>query len=117
MLEFDSTTDEPPPVVEMCVVYDGRSGRIMSMHQFIGDGTDLFGPERREERERMALHTVRDQHREVGESDRRVMHAPPDFRPEPMTIYRVDLATNRLVPHLSQRDFIERRRMQRPDHP
>jgi hypothetical protein len=115
MLEFDSTTEEPPPVVETCVVYDGRSGRIISMHQFIGDGTGLFGPEGTKERERMALDTVREQHREVGESDRRVMHAPPDFRPEPMTVYRVDPATNRLVTHASHRDLIERLRMHGPN--
>lgn len=114
MLEFDSTTEEPAPIVELCAVYDGRSGRIMSMHQFLGDGTGLFGPEGREERERMALHAVRDQHREVAEPDLRVLHAPPDFRPEPMTVYRVDLATSRLVSHVSQREFMERLRTQRP---
>ena len=45
MLEFDSTFEEPPPRVEICVVYDRRNGRIVSMHQFVGDGTGLFGPE------------------------------------------------------------------------
>ncbi len=66
-----------------CVVYDRRNGRIVSMHQFVGDGTGLFGPEGREERERIARETVKQQHQDVGEADRVVMHAPPDFRPNP----------------------------------
>ena len=112
MLEFESTLEEPPPSVEICVVYDQRNGRILSMHQFVGDGTGLFGPEGTDERERMALHTVRQEHRDVGDADRKVMHAPPDFRPEARTIYRADLDTSSLVTHVSARDFAERRRTQ-----
>ncbi len=112
MLEFESTLEEPPPSVEICVVYDQRNGRILSMHQFVGDGTGLFGPEGKDERERLALHTVRQEHRDVSDADRRVMHTPPDFRLEPQTIYRVDLDTSSLVTHLSARDFAERRRAQ-----
>lgn len=110
MLEFESTAEEPPPVVEIVVVYDQRSGRILSTHQFAGDGTGLFGPEGKDERERMALDTVKQQHREVGDADRRVMHAPPGFRLEPRTIYRVDLDSNNLVTHLSAEDLAEKRR-------
>ena len=109
MLEFESILDEPPPIVEICVVYDQRNGRILSMHQFVGDGTGLFGPEGTDERERLALHTIRQQHRDVGEADRKVMHAPADFHPAHRTIYRVDLDMNGLVIHLSERDFAERR--------
>ena len=109
MLEVESILEEPPPIIEICVVYDQRNGRILSMHRFVGDGTGLFGPEGKDERERMALHAVRQEHTDVGDADRKVMHAPSDFHPEPRTIYRVDLDANRLVTHLSERDFAERR--------
>jgi hypothetical protein len=113
MLEFESTFEEPPPTIEICVVYERRTGRILSMHQFVGDGTGLFGPEGRKERERMALDTVKEHLAEVSEVDRTVMHVPSDFRLEPMTVYRVDVAKERLVTHLSQRDFEEMRRAAR----
>ena len=109
MIEFESTRDEPPPSVEVCVVYDQRDGHILSMHQFAGDGTGIFGPEGRDERERMALDTVKEQHRGVGDADRKVLHAPRDFRPESGTIYRVDLSSNTLVTHLSAEDLAKRK--------
>jgi len=96
MIEFESTFDEQPPTVELCVVYDQRDGRIVHMHGFVGDGkTGIFGPDAREERERTAL----DLAKRGGESEHlRVMHAPPSFRLEPEVLHRVDVASGQLEP-------------------
>src|SRR5919198_2481559 len=102
MIEFESTFDEPPPHVEVCLVYDGRTGRVVSRHQFVGDGTGLFGPDGAAERERMALELVKREQQAEGGKDLRVMHAPAGFRLEPGIDYRVD--PNSLAVHGSRVD-------------
>jgi hypothetical protein len=43
----------------ICVVYEERDGRVVHVHEFVGDGTGLFGKDGEEERWRMALETAR----------------------------------------------------------
>jgi hypothetical protein len=114
MLEFESTFEEPRPKVEIVAVYDQRGGRILSMHQFVGDGTGLFGPEGKGERERIALDTVNQQHEKPVETELGVMHVPPDFRFESESLYRVDPRARKLVTYLSSAEIAERRRARRP---
>ena len=52
-MEMQSTLRDENPKSEICVVYDSSSGRIVLVHEFIGDGTGLYGPEGREERARI----------------------------------------------------------------
>ena len=54
-MEFESSEKKKAPRSLVCVVYDPRDGRIVHGHVFVGDGTGLFGPEGREERERETL--------------------------------------------------------------
>jgi len=89
MNEFESTRDEKPPTSQTSVVYDPRNGRIVYVHEFIGDGTALFGPKGEEERARIALEGVK-RHRK--DTDRlRVLHVPRNFRFDDRTLYRVDV--------------------------
>jgi hypothetical protein len=95
MIEFESTFDEQPPTVHLSLVYDEQDGRIVYMRSFVGDGqTGVYGPDAQDERERITLDYARKEH---GESERlRVMHAPPDFRPDPEVVYRVNVETGQL---------------------
>jgi hypothetical protein len=93
--EFASTRDEKPPKSETSVVYDPRTGRIVYVHEFIGDGTGLYGPDGREERARIALKRVKRHHKDAERF--RVMHLPRNFRFKADTLYRVDLRTGRIA--------------------
>jgi hypothetical protein len=94
MPEFESTRDEKPPKSQMSVVYDPRTGRIVYVHEFIGDGTGLSGSGGRKDRERIALEGVRRHHKDA--KPLRVMHLPRNFRFEAETLYRVDPRANKL---------------------
>jgi hypothetical protein len=94
MEEFESTEEHPDLISTVCVVYDERDGRVVHVHEFVGDGTGLFGEEGEEERARMALETAR-QHTEP--SNLRTLPAPSDFQIEPEKVYRVDVSTHRIV--------------------
>jgi hypothetical protein len=94
MIEFESTRDEKPPKSETTVVYDPRDGRIVYVHEFIGDGTGLYGPDGREDRARIALQRVKRHHKDAKRF--RVMHLPRNFRFKIDTLYRVDVRAGRL---------------------
>ena len=77
-MEFESTVKKKAPASHVCVIYVPRDGRIVHGHEFVGDGTGVFGPEGREEREHQTLEGARRNHGDV--SLLRVFHAPADFR-------------------------------------
>jgi hypothetical protein len=89
MNEFESTRDEKPPTSQTSVVYDPRNGRIVYVHEFIGDGTGLFGPKGEEERARIALEGVKRHRKDAGRL--RVLHVPRNFRFDDRTLYCVDV--------------------------
>jgi hypothetical protein len=96
-MEFESSEKKKAPQSRVCVVYDPRDGRIVHGHEFVGDGTGLFGAEGREEREHQTLEGARRNHGDV--SRLRVLHAPTDFRFAPNVAYRVDARSRRLIEH------------------
>jgi hypothetical protein len=81
-MEFESTEKKKAPQSRVCVVYDPHDGRIIHGHEFVGDGTGVFGPEGREEREQQTLEGARRNHGDV--SLLRIFHVPTDvpLRPE-----------------------------------
>jgi hypothetical protein len=95
-MEFEST-EKKAPQSHVCVVYDPRDGRIVHGHEFIGDGTGLFGPEGREHRERDTLEGARRNHGDV--SHLRVLHVQAGFRFAENVAYRVEIKSGRLVEH------------------
>jgi hypothetical protein len=97
-MEFESSEKMKAPQSLVCVAYD-RDGRIVHGHIFVGDGTGLFGPEGREERERETLDGARRNHGNVV-SRLRVLHAPATFRLAPNVAYRVDVKAGQLVEHV-----------------
>src|SRR5262249_30351878 len=111
MVEFESTFKEKPPKSTFCVVYDQRDGRIVHMHEFIGDDTDIFGSDAQEARERIALDAAK---RQSESKHLHVLHTPTEFRPEPEALYRVALPSGKLVTvprhGISHREFVTRRR-------
>ncbi len=111
MTDFVSTFDQVHPKTEICVVYDERDGRIVHMHEFIGDGTGMLAPDAEAERARVALERAVHHH---GHEHLRAAHAPRDFRFEPNTLYRFDVKAGKLASFaqtgLSISDRIERRR-------
>ena len=94
-MEFESTEKKTAPPSRVCVVYDPRNGRIVHGHVFVGEGTGLFGPEGREERERETLDGARRNHGDV--SRLKVLHVPAEFRMARDVAYRVDTKSQRLV--------------------
>ena len=106
-MEFESSEKNKAPRCLVCVVHD-RNGRIVHGHVFVGDGTGLFGPQGREERERETLEGARRNHCDVTRF--RVFHAPADFPFALNVAYRVDTGANRLVEHY-------RWPRERPRHP
>jgi hypothetical protein len=96
-MEFESTEKKTAPPSHVCVVYDPRDGRIVHGHEFVGEGTGLFGPEGREQRERETLEGARRNHGDV--SHLRVSHVPADFRFAPNVSYRIDIKSGRMVEH------------------
>ena len=90
MIEFESTQGEKAPKSETTVVYDPRTGRIVYVHEFIGDG-----PEGRDERGRIALQRLK--RHSMDASRVRVMHLPRGFRFKSETLYRVDLRAGKIA--------------------
>jgi hypothetical protein len=97
-MEFESSEKKKAPPSLVCVAYN-REGRIVHGHIFVGDGTGLFGPEGREERERETLEGARRNHGNIV-SRLRVLHAPATFRLAPNVAYRVDVKAGQLVEHV-----------------
>ena len=95
MIEFESTSGEKRPKSQTTIVYDPQDGRIVYVHEFIGDGTGLYGSGGRKERERIALESVKRHHNDAKRL--RVMHLPRNFRFKFETLYRVDLRAGRLA--------------------
>ena len=96
-MEFESTLRKKAPQSHVCVVYDPRDGRIIHGHEFVGDGTGLFGPEGQKERELETLEGARRNHGDV--SQLKVLHVQAGFRFAPNAAYRVDAKAGRLVEH------------------
>ena len=96
-MEFESTEKKKTPSSRICVVYDPRDGRIIHGHEFVGDGTGVFGPDGSEEREQQTLEGARRNHGNV--SRLKVLHVPANFRFTPNAAYRVDPRAARLVEH------------------
>lgn len=94
-MEFESTLPEEAPKSEVCVVYDKRDGRIVHVHEFIGDGTGLSGPKGREERERLTLEGARSS--PDAPKQLQVLHLERGFQLAANTLYRVDVAKGKLV--------------------
>src|SRR4249919_1364835 len=99
-MEFESSEKNKAPRSLVCVVHD-RNGRIVHGHGFVGDGTGLFGPQGRAERERETLEGARRNHGDVV-SRLRVLHAPATFRFVSNVAYRVDTKAGRLVEYLGR---------------
>jgi hypothetical protein len=96
-MEFESTEKKKAPSSHICVVYDPRDGRIIHGHEFVGDGTGVFGPDGNEEREQQTLEGARRNHGNL--SRLKVLHVPANFRFTPNAAYRVDPKAGRLVQH------------------
>jgi hypothetical protein len=96
-MEFESTEKKKIPHSNVCIIYDPRDGRIVHGHEFVGDGTGLFGPEGKKEREAQTLEGA---HRNHGDVSRlRVLHAPTGFQFAPNVAYRVDTKSGSLIEH------------------
>ena len=106
MSEYASTTPEEPgdQVTTTCVVYDESDGRVVHIHEFIGDGKGLFGRDGEDEQTELALSTAR-QHTEPAQL--RVMIAPRGFTLDLLKTYRVD-AEGDLVARESKRPLPDR---------
>ena len=94
-MEMQSTLRDEIPKSETCVVYDSSSGRIVLVHEFIGDGTGLYGPQGRDERARITLEDARK--RPASPTHLQVLHLEPGFKWAPETLYRVDVTAGKLV--------------------
>ena len=114
-MEFESSEKKKAPQSLVCVAYD-REGRIVHGHIFVGDGTGLFGPEGREERERETLEGARRNHGKII-SRLRVLHAPATFRLAPNVAYRVDVKAGQLVEHVRHTAAPTKKRMARKRKP
>ena len=114
-MEFESSEKKKAPQSLVCVAYD-RDGRIVHGHTFVGDGTGLFGPEGREQRERETLDGARRNHGNIV-SRLRVLHAPATFRLAPNVAYRVDVKAGQLVEHVHPTPAPTKKRMARKRKP
>jgi hypothetical protein len=114
-MEFESSENKKAPQSLVCVAYD-RNGRIVHGHIFVGDGTGLFGPEGREERERETLDGARRNHGHIV-SRLRVLHAPATFRLSPNVAYRVDVKAGQLVEHVRPTSARTKKRVVRKRKP
>lgn len=94
-MEFESTEKKKRPQSRVCLVYDPSDGRIVHGHEFVGEGSGVFGAEGNQERERETLEGARRNHGDV--SRLRVFHVPADFLFASNVAYRVDTKAGRLV--------------------
>jgi hypothetical protein len=112
MTTYEFPAEQAPAAAHVCVVYDPTDGRVVHIHEFIGDGFD------RDECARMALDTVKsllEPLKSLGviQSDNlKVLHAR-ELELRPGAELRVDLTSNELVssePRHPLVDAIERSR-------
>ena len=97
-MEFQSTFPARQPTSHKCIVYDVRDGRIVLLHEFLGDGkTGVFGQQGQAERERIALESAR-KHLDSQEH-LKTLHLAPEFPWDPHSLYRVDVETGNLRAH------------------
>ena len=97
-MQFQSTFPVPQPTSHKCIVYDARDGRIILVHDFIGDGkTGVFGHQGQAERERLTLESAR-QHA-PSQEHLKTLHLAPEFHWDPHTLYRVEVETGNLKAH------------------
>jgi hypothetical protein len=97
-MQFQSTLKVPNPTSHKCVVYDARDGRIVLVHEFIGDGkTGVFGQQAQAERERITLESARKH--VLSPEHLKVLHIAAEFPWDQHTLYRVDVATGGLKAH------------------
>jgi hypothetical protein len=101
-MEFESSSKGDKPVSQICVVYDPQDGRIVMVHEFIGDGTGVYGPHGQEERARVTLDDAGKNH--AAPEQLQVLHLEPNFRPAHNTVYRVDVNSGKLVPRRQLQD-------------
>ena len=97
-MDFQSTFPAPKPTSHKCIIYDGRDGRIVLVHEFLGDGkTGVFGQQGQAERERITLESARKQ---VPSSEHlKALHLAPESHWDPHTLYSVDISTGNLKAH------------------
>ena len=95
MIEFESTSGGKRPRSQTTIVYDPRDGRIVYVHEFIGDGTGIYAPGGHKDRARIALQGVKRHHKDAKRL--RVMHLRRNFRFDPETLYQVDLRAGKLA--------------------
>ena len=94
-MEFQSSFQTGRHNTHKCVVYDRRDGRIVLVHDFIGDGkTGVFAADARDERERLALDSARKRYPEPGHLQ--ALHLAPDFAWDRHSLYRVDVQSGRI---------------------
>ncbi len=97
-MEFQSTFPVSRPTSHKVIVYDARDGRIVLVHEFLGDGkTGVFGEQGQAERERITLDSARKQL--TSPEHLKALHLVPEFAWDPHTLYRVDVATGSLKAH------------------
>jgi hypothetical protein len=94
-MEFESTIKGEKVTSEVCVAYDKSDGRIVHVHEFVGDGTGTYGPKGREERARLTLESAKRLPKAPKQLE--VLRVESGFRWEPKTIYKVDVAKGKLV--------------------
>jgi hypothetical protein len=97
-MQFESTFPAHTPTSHKCVIYDARDGRIVLVHEFLGDGkTGVFGEQGQAERERVTMESAR-KHVPAPEH-LKALHLAPEAHWDTNTLYRVDLATGSLKAH------------------
>jgi hypothetical protein len=97
-MQFQSTFPAPKPTSHKCIVYDARDGRIVLVHEFIGDGkSGIFGNQGQAERERLTLESAR-QHVSSPEH-LKALHLAPESPWDAHILYRVDIETGELKAH------------------
>ena len=97
-MQFQSTFPARKPTSHKCIIYDARDGRIVLVHEFLGDGkTGVFGDQGQAERKRVTLESARKQ--VPSPEHLKALHLAPEFPWEPHILYRVDVETSHVKPH------------------
>jgi hypothetical protein len=97
-MEFQSTLPAPKPTSHKCIVYDARDGRIVLVHEFLGDGrTGVFGDHGQTERERVTLESARKLL--PSPEHLKALHLSPEFPWDLNTLYRVEVETGSVKAH------------------
>ena len=97
-MQFQSTFPASKPTSHKCIVYDARDGRIVLVHEFLGDGTTgVFGEQGQGERERITMESARKH--VPSPKHLKALHLAPESPWDPHTLYRVDVETGSLKAH------------------